>query len=346
MRAEIKLETEAEYESDGDLLLYASYKPRQALNLAMIDWYNEMLSESKPRKKVILPTIATLPLPNPPTPIVNTCISVTPLPLPNPPTDKACIPVTNITTSLIVGTPLPIDIKHINELNNLEVNDSYMQPSMSSAPINSLADTSSSSDTESVGEKAEPMDCAITPGSTPASSDGIPVPSDIDVVDNDCSRLKSSSIMQVDTDSHPIQSTSSDCDKCGITMDDVAILVDFFYLPFEHGSNAIQMLTDFYWLKANCSSICDAKGKSATPQQVAAASNWHEQADRMREKLQAYNTMVQHLCTIPNQTVLYDLFPYVWDMMSVLSVTKTFIDWLGRYPKEFIFGSNVKVCNY
>lgn len=34
-------------------------------------------------------------------------------------------------------------------------------------------------------------------------------------------------------------------------MDQVAIFVDMFYLPFEHGRRGIQMLQEFSWLHEN-----------------------------------------------------------------------------------------------
>ena len=42
-----------------------------------------------------------------------------------------------------------------------------------------------------------------------------------------------------------------------LTMDDIRLLVELFYLPYEYGTLAQQMLLDFYWLRFNYSS----KGK-------------------------------------------------------------------------------------
>ena len=36
-----------------------------------------------------------------------------------------------------------------------------------------------------------------------------------------------------------------------LTVDDLLLLVDFFYLPHQHGKQALQILNDFRWLKAN-----------------------------------------------------------------------------------------------
>ena len=36
-----------------------------------------------------------------------------------------------------------------------------------------------------------------------------------------------------------------------LTVDDLLLLVDFFYLPHQHGKRAVQILKEFKWLKAN-----------------------------------------------------------------------------------------------
>lgn len=36
-----------------------------------------------------------------------------------------------------------------------------------------------------------------------------------------------------------------------LTVDDLLLLVDFFYLPHQHGKKALQILNEFRWLKAN-----------------------------------------------------------------------------------------------
>ncbi len=36
-----------------------------------------------------------------------------------------------------------------------------------------------------------------------------------------------------------------------LTLDDIRLLVELFYLPYEHWPNAQQMFIDFYWLRFN-----------------------------------------------------------------------------------------------
>lgn len=36
-----------------------------------------------------------------------------------------------------------------------------------------------------------------------------------------------------------------------LTLDDLHLLADLFYLPFEHGRKGISLMTEFNWLKSN-----------------------------------------------------------------------------------------------
>lgn len=36
-----------------------------------------------------------------------------------------------------------------------------------------------------------------------------------------------------------------------LTYEDLALLCDLFYLPFEHGGQGLQLLQEFNWLKSN-----------------------------------------------------------------------------------------------
>jgi hypothetical protein len=43
-----------------------------------------------------------------------------------------------------------------------------------------------------------------------------------------------------------------ECDTTGdLTLDDIRLLVELFYLPYQHGPNVQQIFFDFYWLRFN-----------------------------------------------------------------------------------------------
>jgi hypothetical protein len=51
-----------------------------------------------------------------------------------------------------------------------------------------------------------------------------------------------------------------ECDANGdLTLDDIRLLVELFYLPYQNGSNAQQMFSHFYWLRYNSNSQQNVK---------------------------------------------------------------------------------------
>ncbi|XP_017565750.1 protein O-GlcNAcase isoform X1 [Pygocentrus nattereri] len=113
----------------------------------------------------------------------------------------------------------------------------------------------------------------------------------------------------------------------------VRLLVGLYYLPHEHGPPAQSLLQDLTWLKANCHYVSvNGNGKKTQPQKV---EEWRARAGRF---LAACDEIaVLHGCVVNsvNRAVLYDLYPYVWDLRNTILVAKAFISWLeGRVMSE------------
>ncbi|XP_047424594.1 protein O-GlcNAcase [Mugil cephalus] len=107
----------------------------------------------------------------------------------------------------------------------------------------------------------------------------------------------------------------------------VRLLVGLYYLPHEHGPSAQKLLQDLTWLKSNCHAV-GANSKKAAPQKV---DEWRGRASRF---LSLCEDIAQLHCSVvggANRAVLYDLYPYVWDLRNTALVAKAFICWLdGR----------------
>ncbi|KAK5876042.1 hypothetical protein CesoFtcFv8_027052 [Champsocephalus esox] len=89
----------------------------------------------------------------------------------------------------------------------------------------------------------------------------------------------------------------------------VRLLVGLYYLPHEYGLSGQKLLQDLSWLKANCH-LVSANSKKTAPQKIDEWRAWWGGA---------------------NRAVLYDLYPYVWDLRNTALVAKAFICWLdGR----------------
>uniref|UniRef100_A0A667YXX0 Protein O-GlcNAcase n=1 Tax=Myripristis murdjan TaxID=586833 RepID=A0A667YXX0_9TELE len=112
-----------------------------------------------------------------------------------------------------------------------------------------------------------------------------------------------------------------------LTLEDLSLLAELFYLPYEHGPKAMQMLKEFNWLRANSSTVSvNCKGKD--PEKVA---EWQSRAEKFEEMCCSVIQMFTRLSNSANRTILYDLYPYIWDIKSIISMVKSFVQWLdGR----------------
>ncbi|XP_074480818.1 protein O-GlcNAcase isoform X2 [Sebastes fasciatus] len=105
----------------------------------------------------------------------------------------------------------------------------------------------------------------------------------------------------------------------------VRLLVGLYYLPHEHGPSAQKLLQDLTWLKANCH-LVSANNKKTPPQKI---DEWRGRSSRV---LSLCEDIAQLHCSVvggANRAVLYDLYPYVWDLRNTALVAKAFICWLG-----------------
>ncbi|TSK42173.1 Protein O-GlcNAcase [Bagarius yarrelli] len=109
-----------------------------------------------------------------------------------------------------------------------------------------------------------------------------------------------------------------------LTLEDLCLLTELFYLPYEHGPKAVQMLKEFNWLRAN-TSIVSINSKCEDSEKVA---EWHARAENFETMCCSVMQMFTRLSNSANRTILYDLYPYIWDIKSIISMVKSFVQWL------------------
>lgn len=110
-----------------------------------------------------------------------------------------------------------------------------------------------------------------------------------------------------------------------LTLEDLILLAELFYLPYEHGPKAVQMLKEFNWLRAN-SNYVSVNSKAKDPEKV---TEWQARAENFEEMCCSVIQMFTRLSNSVNRTILYDLYPYIWDIKSIISMVKSFVQWLG-----------------
>ncbi|XP_044271057.1 protein O-GlcNAcase isoform X2 [Tribolium madens] len=186
-------------------------------------------------------------------------------------------------------------------------------------------DTSTDLSNESSLSPSEPMDCNSTPNISPAHVAKPPE----DVAMSETST--SSGSMQVETNDGVnqmvVEPETEGRKENDLTFEDLSLLCDLFYLPFEHGGQGLQLLQEFNWLKSNAHVVMAANQKKDTSK--SEVQEWFSRAEKMNEMTQAVNRLFQHLSSCNNREILYDLYSYVWDIRGVISLLNSYVKWLG-----------------
>lgn len=117
-----------------------------------------------------------------------------------------------------------------------------------------------------------------------------------------------------------------------LEMDDVLILCDLFYLPYEYGTRAKHLLKHGHWLTSNAATVRNVdKDKIPISERTAEVQEWYEKAIHFHDCFKEVVVMVDKLVNMPNRVLLYDLYNYVSDMRGALSLVNAYVKWNGRY---------------
>lgn len=117
-----------------------------------------------------------------------------------------------------------------------------------------------------------------------------------------------------------------------ITYDDILLLCDLFYLPFEHGKQAIQLLNEFQYLKTNANVLSGSR-KSASSDEPE-VQEWFRRSDKLLKLGDAIFLLTRRIASCVNRELCYDLFTYAWEISSVISIYIAYVKWLalGKFP--------------
>lgn len=107
-----------------------------------------------------------------------------------------------------------------------------------------------------------------------------------------------------------------------------------FYLPFQHGNQALKVLNDFYWLKNNAN-ILVSRNKNDANVKIE-IQEWIQRSQTFDEYCHSVYILSKKISTCANKELCYDLFSYIWDIATALSVLNAFVKWLalGCFPEN------------
>lgn len=109
-----------------------------------------------------------------------------------------------------------------------------------------------------------------------------------------------------------------------ISMADLYLLTDLFYLPYEHGKSGNSFLSEFKWLNENCQ---QANGDAQLFKDKE--SSWRERAAHFHSHCHMVGELFVKLSKIPNESILYDLYPYAWDVNESVLALGSYVSWLA-----------------
>lgn len=107
---------------------------------------------------------------------------------------------------------------------------------------------------------------------------------------------------------------------------DVILLCDLFYLPYEHGPQASQLLQSARWLVANFKLLADHPGRRFVSR---GRIEWYDKAIHFHDCYANLSIVVDRFVNIPNRELLYEMYSYINDMRSNLALVNSYIKWHG-----------------
>ncbi|XP_046383582.1 protein O-GlcNAcase isoform X2 [Ischnura elegans] len=328
--ADIKLETETEDGCVEEAPLTLSpnmYHPKRALRNAINEWLPEFRRKKSVTGLMAKPQqVLVTALVPPVLPSINTCMSLTTTTMSNASGGSGAVATSSPSTPTPQGS--------LQALAEVGPEGIPVQPPPSVPIMNSLVAGNKVVCLERVGvPPVEPMDCNPTPESSPERTGGMsaPVEEDVPMVESGPSLTPQNSMNIL----APGEGVVDQEDE-GLSHDDLALLCDLFYLPFEHGHQGLQLLQEFHWLKANAHVVTNGNRRGGTDESIdPEATEWRIRARRLDEMAGALDRLFTRLAHCQNRELVYDLYPYVWDMRGIVSLLNSYVKWLaaGQVPQ-------------
>jgi len=115
--------------------------------------------------------------------------------------------------------------------------------------------------------------------------------------------------------------------QSSITSDDVLLLCEMFYLPYEHGERGAQLLSEFIWLKDNAIDYLKPVLKEKVEEWVGHAKEFHMTCQLVQD-------MYERFLEISNKRLLEQLFPYLFDAKEAVFHISKYVKWLGSIERQ------------
>lgn len=152
---------------------------------------------------------------------------------------------------------------------------------------------------------------------------------------NEKSQLSDDVVMAETISNNSMQIEMSVDERSGfqnITYDDILLLCDMFYLPFEHGKQGLALLNEFQWLKINANIMSNKNVEASSPE----VEEWYRRSEKLFKLSDSIFLLTKKIASCVNRELCYDLFTYAWEISSVVSIYVAYVKWLalGKFPEN------------
>jgi len=340
------------------------YHPRHALRKAVTEWIGEFSKLKTMWGPITKPQVGLNPT-GILQPSVNTCISTTnttpsvnsPLPLislstlsggppspksEQPPPQPAPNPYAGINNIGNQGGILPAATPLVPVMNSLvsqnevvlerPVNESQEIKSAVPEPMDTMPVVESANCTsplQAMESTTNPPTPAMPGDMVEGGTTNPPTPASVMQVEN-C--LDGAGLSKAESTTMLCESEDA---NGSLTVQEVELICDLFYLPCEHGPKALEILTQFYWLKthagvmlADCNSVNNSSVTGEEEVEVG-KHEWVKKKEKFVELILDIRHTFDKVCNAANRELVYNLYTYLWDIVGVLYMLLSYIDWLA-----------------
>ncbi|KAI6214663.1 hypothetical protein M3Y94_00295100 [Aphelenchoides besseyi] len=108
-----------------------------------------------------------------------------------------------------------------------------------------------------------------------------------------------------------------------IDQEQLALLVDIFYLPFDYGERGLLLLEDFQWLHKNAHLL-----RQVDPSNSSLIGEWNSRFDVFQSGSTQLETFFRRFLISPNRSLVQEIFPYISEAHATTTILSAILKWM------------------
>ncbi|KAL3095435.1 hypothetical protein niasHS_007534 [Heterodera schachtii] len=109
-----------------------------------------------------------------------------------------------------------------------------------------------------------------------------------------------------------------------IDLENLALFVDIFYLPFDYGKRGAGLFNELKWLYENAQ-LLHTEGPESSK-----CEEWHRRFKEFSSTANQLTELYKNVIRLPNKSLLQEIFPYLWEAQGLLSVLCALLKWMRK----------------